>query len=167
MPQPSFSDLYAEGEADDLKDAVRSALRPLIDRLNTETERLNQLQREIEEVRSRRSVLTKTIRAIDKDAAPSLYRKTPKRAQPSNVAHKKRLDDLTEWLQAHRDELNGNGGFRRSDLLAHKDFTITRQGKSLTRYLAELHDLGVLHLDRFVRGASGGGHKAGKFYKVV
>jgi hypothetical protein len=168
MPSTSFRDLLSEEEAAEYDRRLDAALQPLIDLYNEENERIPKLRQELTAARERRDALAREIRKRNPDAvAPARVAPKP-RTKPGltkSEAHKRLLTELTDWLQTHKSELNANGGFRSVDLDSRSDFTMIRTNPD--RYLSELHALGVLHLDRHVKGPSLGDRKAGKFYRVV
>jgi hypothetical protein len=166
MPSPTFRDLYSEDQANKLEGALKDALRPLTDALRIEEERIPKLQAELATARLRRTALVASIRSIDKTAVPTVNKGNARRkGLTSTEAHRQFLESLTEWLQARKEELNGNGGFRAVELekLAGSPFT---SGRASAR-LNELHSLGIVQLVRHVKGPSAGGHVSGKFYKVI
>ena len=164
------------------KDAIGGAVKELAT-VNQELETAESL---VVQLRAQRSELTKMIRGIDKDAAPSLYaNKKPNGKKPAgplkgrvlgpNKEARARMDALTDYVQANRDELNADGGFRAIDLEKRADFqaefpifiSTSKGGSPLSKYLDRLYQGGILHLDRWVRGQDYEHRPAGKFYKVV
>jgi hypothetical protein len=166
VPSSTFRDLYSEDEATKLEGALKDALRPLTDALQVEEERIPKLRAELAKAQKRRKALIASIRSVDKSAMPQVNKQTPKqRGLPVGEQHRVWLEQVTEWLQAHKEELDGNGGFRATDVVEVVGSPFSSGNAS--KYLTELHALGVLHLDRYVPGPSSDTRKAGKFYRVV
>jgi hypothetical protein len=133
---------------------------------------------ELAEIREARRAITNTLRGINPDLAPSLYKKNGKKKSAKKeqgtsrhgALGQEKLDRLRDFLQEHRDELNVEGGFK-AGMLAERypEIDALASRAALQKALSDLHEQGILHLDRWVKGrATADGTKTpGKFFKVA
>jgi hypothetical protein len=112
-----------------------------------------QRERELSELRqARRRVLS-----LRKTLDPSL---NARRASPARDFSQASYEQMLDWLQANREQINAGIGIYAGGLHADPDFTLVRDKSRLSKMLARAHEEGILRIDSMGRGSR-------KNYKVV
>ena len=135
------------------------------------------IQAEIKSLRETRNSIAFLLRRINPDLVPAeikvpgsatVGKKRAKRHDKRDGLGQEKRDQLSEFVQTHREELNSDGGFSITTLLNQfpelgQIASKSALGKTLTR----LHEDGILHLDHANMGRPSPGRPTGKFYRVV
>jgi hypothetical protein len=135
------------------------------------------IRAEIKSLRDSRTYLRTIVRNIDPSLIPSQRNGKKPGPKSSKNGGKKKIGYSVEtvqaiqvYLQTRKDELNNihgdASGFRPIDIYTREGFPLKSES-AVNKVLADMHEGGVLHLDRWVRGRPHGDVKTGKFYKVV
>ena len=137
--------------------------------------KIEEIKQEMKELRDARSYLRTIVRNINPELIPSIHKngngngkkKTSNKTTAS--VSPETIQAIIVFLQSRKEELNDlhpGGGFRPVDIYKREGFPLKSES-AVNKVLRELHETGILHLDRWVRGRPQPGLPTGKFYKVV
>ena len=166
-------------DVEQLKQDVSELVGPFFDKYNGLDEeikkreaKIEEVKKEIVELRAARSYLRTIVRNINPDLIPPLHSgrngNGKKKTESQHIAPETK-QAIVVWFQSRRDELNGlnpGGGFRPVDIYTREGFPLKSES-AINKVMRDLHDEGILHLDRWIRGLSYPNKPTGKFYKVV
>lgn len=170
-----------EQSVERLKEEVGNLVGPFLDKYNSldgeikkREKRIEELKKEISELRGARSYLRTIVRNINPDLIPSIHKNGRGPGRPKKTSSKvafgaETREVTTIWLQTRKEDLNAMNkgqGFRPSDLYGREGFPL-RSTSGTNKLLIALHEGGVLHLSKWVKGKPYGEVLTGKFYKVV
>jgi uncharacterized protein YdcH (DUF465 family) len=171
-----------EVSVEQLKTEVEALVGPFFDKYNgldkeikKREARIEEIKKEIVDLRGARSYLRTIVRNINPELIPPMHagrngNNGKKRKKGKTGFSVETKQAIVVWLQARREELNAmhdDLGFRPTDLYAHENWTLLRSESAVNKVLRDLHDEGVLALNKWVRGLSYPHRPTGKFYKVV
>jgi hypothetical protein len=137
--------------------ALVKPLREQVGKLDSE---IAVTEAELQSLRAARREAARALSILDpQPAEPKPRAKRTKGGAPGGIAPAT-LQAITGWLQEHKDELNGDGGFRARVTAERDDFTICSRA-TFDKAIPVLREQGVLVLDH-VGGIGGVRH-----YKVT
>jgi hypothetical protein len=142
---------------------------------------IDEVKKEIGGLRDARSYLRTIVRNINPELIPPMHngnhgkRNGKKKKGGWQKGQKsygvETIQAATAWVQSRREELNAmnNGeGFRPIDVYSREDWNILKSDSAVGQLIGHLHQgLGVLALNKWVRGKATAGRPTGKFYKVI
>jgi len=138
--------------------------------------RIEEIKKEIVDLRGARSYLRTIVRNINPDLIPAIHNGNNGSKKKGGWQRGKKsfgaesIQATTVWLQSRKDELNAmhdGAGFRPIDVYSREDWSILKSDSAVSALLGHLHDGGILHLNKWVRGKPFPDKPTGKFYKVV
>ncbi len=138
--------------------ALVKPLREQSGKLDTE---IASAEAELKSLLAARREVTKALNLLDPQSAPPVKTrsKRTKGGSPGGIAPET-LQKISDWLQAHKEELNVDGGFRANAVASRPDYKISSRA-TFDKAVTVLREQGVLVLDH-VGGIGGVRH-----YKVL
>lgn len=169
-------------DVEQLKQEVGELTGPLLAKYNgldseiqKREKRIEEIKKEMKELRDARAYLRTIVRNIDPNLIPPMVSKNGNKSGPKPKAKKvtsisaETMQAIVVFFQTRSDELNDlhpGGGFRPVDIYKREGFPLKSES-AVNKVMRDLHETGILHLDRWVRGRPQPNLPTGKFYKVV
>jgi len=144
-----------------LKGELHDLVQPLSLKLTQLETRIEETEAELHELRALKNSLTSVVYKLDPSLAPPpQIKRNGGRGKNEGQISQAKLNEFMDWLNRNRDQINAGVGIYASGLLDDPDFTVIRNGSSISKALALFHERGILVID----SVGAGGRKN---FKVV
>ena len=171
-------------DIDQLKEEVGQLVGPFFDKytgldgeIKKREQKIEDIKKEITELRAQRSYLRTIVRNINPDLIPSIHtgngngkKKKGGWQRGKKSFGQESIQAMTVIVQSNKEELNAMNdgeGFRPLDIYARDEWRVLKSDSAVGALMGHLHETGILHLSKWVRGKPFPGKPTGKFYKVV
>ena len=171
-------------DIDQLKEEVGELVGPFFAKYNgldaeikKREKKIEEIKQEMKELRDARSYLRTIVRNINPDLIPSIHKNSNGNGKKKGGWQKGKksfgpesIEKMTVIVQGNKEELNAMNdgeGFRPLDIYAREEWRVLKSDSAVGALMGHLHDTGILHLSKWVRGKPFPGKPTGKFYKVV